>query len=92
MLVFGIIIMCSSSSEENSGAIAGSCMLLILGINFLLGPVWVYSIAEENKEKKNKKTSGGKRDDLQEAGKDPVEAIKKNFREIADQFKSIEKK
>ena len=46
----------------------------------------------KNEEKKNKGTSGSGRDDLQEAGKDTVEALKKNFQEIADQFKSIGKK
>lgn len=92
MLVVGIIIMSSVSMEENWGASYGGVMLLILGINFLLGPVWVYSIAKKNEEKKNKGTSGSGRDDLQEAGKDTVEALKKNFQEIADQFKSIGKK
>ena len=92
MLVVSIIIMSSVSMEENWGASYGGVMLLILGINFLLGPVWVYSIAKENEEKKNKGTSGSGRDDLQEAGKDTVEALKKNFQEIADQFKSIGKK
>ena len=91
MLVVGIIIMSSVSMEENWGASYGGVMLLILGINFLLGPVWVYSIAKEKEEKKNKGTSGSGRDDLQEAGKDTVEALKKNFQEIADQFKSIGK-
>lgn len=92
MIVVGIIIMSSVSMEENWGASYGGVMLLILGINFLLGPVWVYSIAKENEEKKNKGTSGSGRDDLQEAGKDTVEALKKNFQEIADQFKSTGKK
>ena len=92
MLVVGIIIMSSVSMKENWGASYGGVMLLILGINFLLGPVWVYSIAKENEEKKNKGTSESGRDDLQEAGKDTVEALKKNFQEIANQFKSIGKK
>lgn len=52
MLVIGIIIISSVSMEENWGASYGGFMLLILGINFLLGPVWVYQIAKENEEKK----------------------------------------
>ena len=92
MLVVGIIIMSSVSMEENWGASYGGDMLLILGINFLLGPVWVYSIAQENEEKKNKEANGSGRENLQEAGKETVDALKKNFQEIADQFRSIGKK
>lgn len=92
MLVVGIIIMSSVSIEENWGASYGGVMLLILGINFLLGPVWVYFIAKENEEKKNKEENGSGRENLQDAGKETVDALKKNFQEIADQFRSIGKK
>jgi len=91
MLVVGII-MSSVSMEENWGASYVGVMLLILGINFLLGPVWVYSIAKENEEKKNKEANGSGRENLQDAGKETVDALKKSFQEIADQFRSIGKK
>ena len=86
MLIVGIIIMSSVSMEENWGASYGGVMLLILGINFLLGPVWVYFIAKENDENKSK------RENLQEASNETVEELKKNIQGIADQFKSIGKK
>ena len=92
MLVVGIIVISSVSMEENWGASYGGFMLLILGINFLLGPVWVYSIAKENDEKKNKKASGSGQVNLQDASKETVDALKKNFQEMANQFKSIRKK
>ena len=66
--------------------------MLILGMNFLLSPVWVYFIAKENEEKKNKEANGSGRENLQDAGKETVDALKKNFQEIADQFRSIGKK
>ena len=91
MLVVGII-MSSVSMEENWGASYVGVMLLILGINFLLGPVWVYFIAKENEEKKNKEANGSGRENLQDAGKETVDALKKSFQEIADQFRSIGKK
>lgn len=90
MLIVGIIIMSSVSMKENWGASYGGMMLLILGINFLLGPVWIYSIAKENDEKKSKGVDG--RENLQEAGKETVEELKKSIQGIADQFKSIGKK
>ena len=92
MLVVSIIIMSSVSMEENWGASYGGVMLLVLGFNFLLGPVWVYSIAKENEEKKNKEANGSGRENLQDAGKETVDALKKSFQEIADQFRSIGKK
>ena len=92
MLVVSIIIMSSVSMEENWGASYVGVMLLILGINFLLGPVWVYFIAKENEEKKNKEANGSGRENLQDAGKETVDALKKSFQEIADQFRSIGKK
>ena len=76
--------------EENWGASYGGMMLLILGINFLLGPVWVYFISKENEEKKNRRVDG--RENLQDVGKETVEEMKKNFQEIADQFKTIGRK
>ena len=92
MLAIGIVIMCSVSIEENGGAFSGSCILLILGINFLMGPVYVTAFSEENEKGKNKGTSRRGRDDWQEASKDMVEEIQKNYQEIADQFKFIGKK
>ena len=92
MFVVGIIIMSSVSIEENRGASGGGLILLGLSLLFLLGPVWVYSIAKENEEKKNKEANGSGRENLQDAGKETVDALKKNFQEIADQFRSIGKK
>lgn len=89
MLIVGIIIMSSVSMEENWGSSYGGIILLILGINFLLGPAWVYGIAKENENEKNKKADG--RENLQEVGKETVEELKRNFQTIADQFKSIGK-
>ena len=92
MLVVGIIIMSSVSIEENWGASYGGVVLLILGLNFLFGPVWVYFIAKENVKKEDNGTSGSEIGDLLETSKETVDALRKNFKEIADQFKSMRKK
>lgn len=57
MLVVGIIIMSAVSIDENWGASYGGMMLLILGINLLLGPAWIFSFAKEHKKEEKKKSA-----------------------------------
>lgn len=89
MLIVGIVIMSVGSMEENWGMSDGGMMLLILGINFLLGPVWVYYISKENEEGKNKSINENKTEDIQKAGKNTMETLQKSYKDIVEQFKSI---
>lgn len=88
MIAIGIIIMGSFSMEDNWGASYGGVMLLILGINFLFGPVWVNEFTKD-KEKK----AGGNvvvdMDKLKKSGKETVDSVRQNYADIAEQFKSM---
>ena len=88
-MIVGIVIMSVGSMEENWGMSDGGMMLLILGINFLLGPVWVYYISKENEEGKNSAINENKTEDIQKAGKNTMETLQKSYKDIVEQFKSI---
>lgn len=87
MIVAGIIIMSSVSMEENWGASYGGVMLLILGINFLLGPVWINQFSKEKAKKDT--TIVSEVEHIQAEGKEAMDELRKNFEDVAEQFKSI---
>lgn len=88
MLIIGIIINSSVSIEENWGASYSGTLLLILGLNLLCGPIWIYSIAKANEDKKNGLISVSK-ESISTAGKETMDSLRKTYDEVIKEFKSM---
>lgn len=88
MLAIGIILMATISMEENWGGSYGGAMLLILGINFLLAPVWVLEEMKKKEGKSKKKATAKNNSSTRTVGKDYDEFYHENYDDMVEYLKT----
>lgn len=83
-----IIIFASVSFEENAGAAIGGLMLLLVGLNLMISPVWVLEEMKKKVDKHKQKGSTQKRRSNQTIGKDHDAFYNENYNDMVEFLRS----